>query len=404
MKTEQEKMDLKKAYFETVVLPYIEKNKNIAIYGAGNVGVGLYRDLKSWDVRVKYFIVTSCVGQKSEIEGIPVLQIDNINDVHELGIIIGVSLGKISGIEKKLSEIGVTNYIILTQQYIDTILNEFNAPKLEITTAVGCIVNCKYCPQKLLTMQYWLKNKKRKREMSFQTFQTCIDKLPYNMQIYFAGMVEPFQNSRCLDMIQYAIKKRFGVGVYTTCVGLNIEDCEQLIKMPIESMIIHVPDEKSYAHIHLSKEYWLVVEMLLNATKEDGSLFVDSGSCQGTPLKEFMDLNAGRIRVESYLHDRAGNLSSENHEMESCGYISGDIYCYHSGDRLDHNILMPDGTVLLCCMDYGMKHSIGNLAKDSYEAIMEGEEFHKIKAALKDESMPLLCRTCTYAIKSKDRL
>lgn len=390
----------KKEYLHKII-DYANRNKKLAIYGAGNVGVALYRDLKDLGIKVQCFLVTSLIGQRTEIDGISVLQIEQLSDVDELGIIIGVSLGKISGIRKKLVQCGMTNYITLNQEYIDTILNEFNAPKMEITTVIGCSVNCKYCPQKLLTAQYWRQDKNRVREMSLQAFQGCLNKLPSDTQIYFAGMSEAFLNKACIDMIRYAIKKGYRVGVYTTCVGLSLSDCKQLINMPLESLILHVPDEHDYAHIPMSDEYWSVVEMLLNATKEDGTYFVDSCSCQGIPLKKFMELNRGRIRVESYLHDGAGNLESQDENLESCDYVNGPIYCYHSGDRLDHNILLPDGTVLLCCMDYGMRHPIGNLIENTYEEIMEGKVLNDIRKALKDETKELLCRKCTYAIKCR---
>ena len=60
--------------------------------------------------------------------------------------------------------------------------------------------------------------------------------------------------------------------------------------------------------------------------------------------------------------------------------------------------MLPDGRVLLCCMDYGMKHVLGNLTEQSYEEIMNGKEIDKIKAAINgDESIDILCRGCSSA-------
>ncbi len=390
----------KNSYLKNL-MDYINNYKVSAIYGAGTVGVGLYKDLKKLGVCIQFFIVTSSVGQRTEIDGIPVLQIDQVPNLEEVGIIVGVSLGKISGVKKKLSQYKITNYIILSQEYIATILREFNVPKMEITTIIGCTVNCKYCPQKLLITQYWKYDKNRPKVMSLQTFKNCLNKLPKYTQIYFAGMSEAFLNKECIKMIKYSLEMGYHVGVYTTCVGLSLSDCMQLIEMPIDSLILHVPDENNYAHIQMTSEYWKIIETLLNAKKKDGSLFVDSGSCQGTPLKKFMELNRGRIRIESYLHDRAGNLPADNMKLESCDYVGGEIYCYHSMERLDHNILLPDGTVLLCCMDYGMRHTIGNLNDNSYEEIINGNILNDIRMALKDEKKNLLCRKCTYAIEYK---
>ena len=76
----------------------------------------------------------------------------------------------------------------------------------------------------------------------------------------------------------------------------------------------------------------------------------------------------------------------------------GKISCSLCGQALNHNILLPDGRVLLCCMDYGMKHVLGNLTEQSYAEIMNGKEIDKIKAAINgDESIDILCRRCSSA-------
>lgn len=76
----------------------------------------------------------------------------------------------------------------------------------------------------------------------------------------------------------------------------------------------------------------------------------------------------------------------------------GKISCSLCGKALNHNILLPDGRVLLCCMDYGMKHVLGNLMEQSYEEIMNGKEINKIKDAINgDESIDVLCRGCSSA-------
>jgi radical SAM protein with 4Fe4S-binding SPASM domain len=37
----------------------------------------------------------------------------------------------------------------------------------------------------------------------------------------------------------------------------------------------------------------------------------------------------------------------------------------------DRNVLLPNGDVVLCCMDYNLKHIIGNLLTQSYDEIFE---------------------------------
>jgi hypothetical protein len=39
-------------------------------------------------------------------------------------------------------------------------------------------------------------------------------------------------------------------------------------------------------------------------------------------------------------------------------------------ERLYHNVLLPNGDISLCCMDYGLQHILGNLFESSYEDIV----------------------------------
>jgi len=71
-----------------------------------------------------------------------------------------------------------------------------------------------------------------------------------------------------------------------------------------------------------------------------------------------------------------------------------------SGKALNHNVVLPDGTVLLCCMDYGMTHVIGNLVEQTHEEIMENIALERVRAGLNgDEEIEILCRKCSYASK-----
>lgn len=65
-------------------------------------------------------------------------------------------------------------------------------------------------------------------------------------------------------------------------------------------------------------------------------------------------------------------------------------------------MLLPDGTVVLCCMDYGMEHIMGNLLFDSYEDIINGREANKIRRNMAEETERILCRKCQYAVSDSE--
>ena len=83
--------------------------------------------------------------------------------------------------------------------------------------------------------------------------------------------------------------------------------------------------------------------------------------------------------------------------MKSVEEIKGTIYCTRVNDVLNNNVLLPDGTVLLCDFDFGMQHVLGNLLEQSYEDIMKGHKMQQIVAALDNDNCELLCRKCNFA-------
>ena len=98
------------------------------------------------------------------------------------------------------------------------------------------------------------------------------------------------------------------------------------------------------------------------------------------------------------MSDRAGNIDNAENKLKG-GYNNGRICCERA-DNLDHNVLLPDGTVVLCCNDFGMEHVLGNLLNQDYCQILKSESMRQIKRGMNlDESIPILCRKCMYAKK-----
>jgi hypothetical protein len=62
--------------------------------------------------------------------------------------------------------------------------------------------------------------------------------------------------------------------------------------------------------------------------------------------------------------------------------------------RMRQNVLLPNGDVTLCCMDYGLQHLLGNLVSGDYDALLRSDEFLRVRKGLKDESEEILCRYC----------
>lgn len=73
--------------------------------------------------------------------------------------------------------------------------------------------------------------------------------------------------------------------------------------------------------------------------------------------------------------------------------LSGNVYCSatRKHDTFDRNIVVPNGDVYLCCMDYALKHYIGNLFETDFYNLDRSKLIEL--ANIKDDT-ELICRKC----------
>lgn len=248
--------------------------------------------------------------------------------------------------------------------------------RLEITTHIGCPMNCIDCPQDLLKSRY-----KGKKTLNFEDYRKAIDKVPRECRIDFSGMCEPFVNKDCSEMILYAAREH-PIALYTTLQGATLEDWEKLKGIRPEVTTIHLPDKEGRSTFRITEEY---LELL-------NRWWPDNYSCHGQLDDRVIPYMKPRNLI-TFMHDRAGNVEDRPHRT-----IGTDrhLRCMTSGRAMDHNVLLPDGTVVMCCMDYGMTGVFGNLFEQSYEEVLHSNEAERLRGTLiKGES---ICRHCANAI------
>lgn len=249
--------------------------------------------------------------------------------------------------------------------------------RLEITTHIGCPVDCMDCPQKMLRERY-----KGKRDMDLDDFKRAVDKVPPGTRIDFSGMCEPFTNKHCTEMILYAASKGFPLALYTTLQGATLDDFDKLRYVNFEVVTIHLPDKEGRSHFNINSEYLMVLD----------AFNCHNYSCHGTIDDRVFPYLKQRNLI-TFMHDRAGNVDCRPHLNvdPNCR-----IWCITSGRDMNHNVLLPDGTVLMCCMDYGMTGNFGNLFEQSYDEVINSAEARRMRETLdKGES---ICRHCSNAL------
>lgn len=378
------------------------QKERIIVYGAGKIARIIRRLCEENRIEIAGFCVTDSRNNLSHIDGIPVCTFEKLEfePEHTVFLIGFREMGK-KTMAHELKKNGVKMVVDVPDnilEYDGWEQRRKERPTMEITPIIGCTVNCHYCPQQPLLNRYFRDDKKRKRSLSFEDFKMILSKLPQDTLIEFAGFVEPFLNPEAIDMMEYCFEKGYETTLFTTLVGLNREDLERVLRLPFSVVCLHTADSAGYANIPVTEEYLYMLDRMVNAQKTDGAPFVTTANCQGEPHEKVLSVTEGKLKIWAELQDRAGNLS-EKDETLSHADKTGEICCDRA-NNLDHFVLLPDGTVVLCCNDFGLKHVMGNLLEEDYEQILHGDEMKSIKRAMKiEESIPLLCRKCVYAKK-----
>jgi hypothetical protein len=255
---------------------------------------------------------------------------------------------------------------------------------MEITTKIGCTNSCCYCPQERLIEAYMKKS--NVLLMSFDVFKTCLDKIPSNVEIIFSGFSEPWLNPECTKMVLYAHEKGHKISVFTTLVGMKPSDIELLEPIPFEGFFVHLPTEQGLEKIRVDDEYLKILERLSKSKIKVRYHVQDLGDIHPA-VKPLIHTRINNWQTCS----RAGNIKLK--DIPPPKKRRGVIGCRRN---LEYNVLLPNGDVVLCCIDFGLQHILGNLLESDYDSLFKGKEFMRVKKGLSDESSEILCRYCTF--------
>lgn len=366
---------------------FCENKKKIYIYGAGDYGKKCKIILDYLHIPVEAFFVTKFSGNEGSYDGVPILQWnssfhDKKSPVEEIGIIIALS----------------TTWFYEIVSYIEDIPYMYYEPPassmIEVTTKIGCSVNCKYCPQTNLINAYSKKNNNYYLKMN--DWKQILNNISTATFIRFCGMSEPFLNPECANMIVYAKEKGFHIDCYSTLVGLNLSDVDRVLDA-VDDFVPHVPDKDGNAIIEVTDEYIEKLKKILDY-RRNGKRLVKRISVHGEIHDRIKNLIPcdDDLDVAKRMQDRVGNLDDE--DLQLIHYqVHSPMSCEFCHNRLDSNILLPNGDLLMCCMDYGMKHVFGNLLSDPYEKVLNSNEAAMVRNAMVYGNQEILCNTCGFA-------
>lgn len=280
-------------------------------------------------------------------------------------------------------------------------------PTLELTTTVACSVRCTYCPQDTLRAAY---PGGAPHKLSLAALRAVLGKLPNYVRVDFSGFAEPWLHPECTEMLRETLAHGFSVAVYTTLQGMS--DAPVVVQLltehaaQVEVVCLHMPDANGNMRGLRQDDAW----------RSALAAFIELRRIGAIPRFEIMTMDAdGSVapdvpveRLAGWIgNDRAGTLDRANlrgqpaeapvahHRAVSCSYTP--FY--------DQNVLLPNGDVVLCCMDYGLQHVLGNLLRQEYHELFAGPEAGRLRAAnmqpwvRSDAPGKSICKHCTRATR-----
>lgn len=223
---------------------------------------------------------------------------------------------------------------------------------LEITVAVGCPINCSYCPQSVLKKAY-----SGPQMLNLEDYRVALSKVPANRTIFFAGFCEPFIHSDIVTMIEEAVKGH-KVIVNTTGTMVNADALKRLRKLNFYAFNVHLRPGLNTLNLR----------RLLSSRIQGLAVRYHQ-----KPDDELLELHPAK---KAGLHSRAGNLDLYRVEPNIDAHPCVDFGKF---------VLLPSGDVQLCCMDYGLVHTCGNLLTGTWDDLTKW---------LRNNPQPKLCQTC----------
>jgi len=212
-------------------------------------------------------------------------------------------------------------------------------------------------------------------------------------------------NPRCMDMIDYAARRGHPIYISTTIAGITREDIRRLSELKYYQFQIHLPSAEKAMNLAINDEYFSLLSDLVTAGIITDFHF--HGNEVHPVVGAWLRQHAADF-AQFQIQDRAGNLNTEKVKarmstpVTTAAKPNGKLRC----DRIYQNVLLPNGDVVLCCMDWSAEHVLGNLKRDRFEDLYRSETFRRVLRGLRKPGDDILCRTCTVAQSGavRDRL
>ncbi|HEY5825774.1 MAG TPA: SPASM domain-containing protein [Cyclobacteriaceae bacterium] len=290
---------------------------------------------------------------------------------------------------------------------------------ISIEPTTSCNLRCPECPSGLRSFT------RPTGMLQNDLFKKVIDELaptlPY-LIFYFQG--EPYLHPQFLSLVEYASQKKIYTATSTNAHYLSDENAKRTVESGLDRLIISIDGttQETYESYrvggkldkviegtkniirwkrqlksqtpHVIFQYLVVkpnehqVEDVKKLAKELGVDQVAFKTAQIYDYKNGSDLIPSIDKYSRYKKNATGEFEIKNQLLDHCWKM------WHSC------VITWDGKVVPCCFDKDAHFVLGDLNKNSFKEIWNGEKYNEFRASLlRSRSEIEMCRNCTEGTK-----
>ena len=262
--------------------------------------------------------------------------------------------------------------------------------------------------------------KRERGFMDLDLFRKAITELKpyiYYLNLYFQG--EPMLHPQFFSFLEQS--KGITTTVSTNGHFLSAENAGKLVSSGLKRLIVSLDgmDQETYSGYRKNGDFEEVIRGIRNvseAKKKNGSdinieiqfLVNKSNEHQIASVRRFAGEVNGSLRLKSM-------QVIKNEDIEKWIPARNDMsrYVKNNGEYVPKNsfpnrcmrlwfnpVITWDGKVIPCCFDKDAEYVMGNLIKDSFRKIWNGQEYTAFRRQLLNGRKQIgICRSCTSGLK-----
>jgi radical SAM protein with 4Fe4S-binding SPASM domain len=192
-------------------------------------------------------------------------------------------------------------------------------------------------------------------------------------------------------MILYAHARGHQLSLFTTLHDVTLPVWRTIENVPFSAVTIHLPDGEGITKINITPDY---LQILHELVEKPNAQFMSMAE----PLPEVAEVVKPKFNYEESPFNfkfctRAGNVEG----IKKHKYF-GRVHCSLITQQRSAYVMLPDASVHPCCMDFGLRHPLGNLLTQDYSELKDSSEMMRVRRSARTFSDEYaLCRTCEIA-------